>query len=130
MSRPGAGFTLLEVLVALAILGLAVVASIQGFAQGLRLLRVAAEHQEATLLADRKLREVVAPAAGHDSGIEGRFTWERTTAAVALPDGEATGAWPLYAVTVRVAWGATRAVELATLRLAPPPPPADNEASR
>jgi len=35
-----AGFTLLEVLVAFAILSIAIVAGIQAFAQGLRLLRV------------------------------------------------------------------------------------------
>src|SRR3989442_9387407 len=49
-----AGFTLLEVLVALAILSIAVVASIQGFAQGLRLLKLAGDHQQATLIADQK----------------------------------------------------------------------------
>ena len=48
-----AGFTLIEVLVALAILSLAVVASIQGFAQGLRLLRLAGDHQQAMLLRRR-----------------------------------------------------------------------------
>src|SRR6267143_1143660 len=50
-ARPGArctaGFTLLEVLVAFAILSVAVVALIQGFAQGLRLLKVAGDHQQA-----------------------------------------------------------------------------------
>ena len=67
MRRPPAleaGFTLIEVLVALAILSLAVVASIQGFAQGLRLLRLAGDHQQAMLLADQKMREVVEPKEG------------------------------------------------------------------
>ena len=49
------GFTLLEVLVALAILGVAVVASIQGFAQGLRLLKLAGDHQDAMMVADPRM---------------------------------------------------------------------------
>jgi len=72
------GFTLLEVLVALAILGFAVVVSIQAFASGLRLLKLSGEHQEAMLLADLKAREVTAPTQpARDSGVQGPFTWER-----------------------------------------------------
>ena len=41
------GFTLLEVLVAMAILGLALVALLQLSAQGLRLLRLAEDRQKA-----------------------------------------------------------------------------------
>ena len=74
------GFTLLEVLVALAILSVAVVASIQGFAQGLRLLKLSGDHQEATLLADQKMREVVVPVEGREEGTETRFQWIRTVA--------------------------------------------------
>ena len=52
------GFTLLEVLVAFAILGVAVVTAIQGFAGGLRLLRLAGEHQQAMLLAIFSINEI------------------------------------------------------------------------
>jgi type II secretion system protein I len=76
--RGDGGFTLLEVLVALAILGTAVVASIQGFAAGLRLLKLAGDHQQAILLADQKMREVTVLEDGKEEGTEGAFTWERT----------------------------------------------------
>ncbi len=111
------GFTLLEVLVALAILGVAVVASIQGFAAGLRLLKLAGDHQHAMLVADQKLREVMKPAEGHQDGIEGAFTWERTTSVVPAPElAGATGPmWRVYRIDVRVRWE-KRSVELATLR--------------
>ena len=66
MKRRDAGFTLLEVVVALAILSLAVVAAIQGFAQGLRLLKLAGDHQRAMLLADEKAREVLEPDEGRE----------------------------------------------------------------
>src|SRR5262249_47727185 len=87
-SRAGssAGFTLLEVLVAFAILSVAVVAVIQGFAQGLRLLKVAGDHQRAVLLADQKAREVVNPIEAHDKGQEDEFDWERTVSIVKTPD--------------------------------------------
>ena len=118
------GFTLLEVLVALAILSVAVVAAIQGFAQGLRLLKLAGDHQEAMLIADRKTREIVIPDEGRDEGTEGRFHWERTTRRVEAPDLAPFGSPPrfrVYEIDVRVRWEGERQVEVATLRTAPVP---------
>jgi general secretion pathway protein I len=114
-----AGFTLLEVLVAFAILSIAVVASIQGFAQGLRLLKAAGDHQQAMLLADQKIREVVAPAEEQKSGTEGPFTWERTISIDPVPElarSPSTEPWKIYRIAVRVGWGDKSRVELVTLR--------------
>jgi general secretion pathway protein I len=114
-----AGFTLLEVLVAFAILSVAVVAVIQGFAQGLRLLKVAGDHQQAVLLADQKAREVVNPVEAHDKGQDGAFDWERSVTIVATPDLERTPAtrkWHVYQIDVKVRWGETRGVQVMTLR--------------
>ena len=86
MTRSTAGFTLLEVLVAFAILSVAIVASIQGFAQGLRLLRTAGDHQQAILIADQKIREIVTPMEEQKSGTEGPFTWERTITVDPTPE--------------------------------------------
>jgi general secretion pathway protein I len=124
------GFTLLEVLVALAILGLAIVVSIQGFASGLRLLKLSGEHQEAMLLADLKAREVTTPTeAARDNGTEGSFTWEREVKQVVTPDLEVEGRsvkWRQWEVDVSVRWGDARQVTVATLRTvagdgSPPP---------
>ena len=117
--RANAGFTLLEVLVAFAILSLAVVAAIQGFAGGLRLLRLAGEHQQAILLADQKIREVIVPAEERRGAVEGGYTWERTITIVPTPDlsrTPATETWHLYLIMVKVRWGDRRSVEVATLR--------------
>jgi len=116
-----AGFTLLEVLVALAILSFAVVASIQGFAQGLRLLKLAGDHQQAMLLADQKVREIVNPVEGQDQGIEGSFRWERTTKAIEGADIAQPGTpqrVPVYEIDVRVSWDPRRQIEIRTLRMA------------
>ena len=118
--RGEAAFTLLEVLVALAILGLAIVVSIQGFASGLRLLKLSGEHQEAMLLADLKAREIAAPTEpGRDTGTEGPFTWEREVKQVVTPDLEVdgrVGRWRQWEVDVHVRWGDHRQVSVATLR--------------
>jgi general secretion pathway protein I len=114
-----AGFTLLEVLVAFAILSVAVVAVIQGFAQGLRLLKVAGDHQRAVLLADQKAREVVNPVEARDRGQDGAFDWERTVTIVTTPDLDRTPAtrkWHVYQIDVKVRWGDTRGVQVVTLR--------------
>jgi len=122
MKRADAGFTLLEVVIALAILSLAVVTCIQGFAQGLRLLKLAGDHQRAMLLADQKAREVVDPDEGKDEGTEGNFRWERKTTVVPAPDLTPTVGvprWRVYEIDVRVSWDERRQVEVAMLRTVP-----------
>lgn len=114
------GFTLLEVLVALAILSIAVVASIQAFAQGLRLLKLSGDHQQAMLLADQKVREVVEFKEGREDGVEGRMRWERTLRSLEAPDLVPAGSLPagrVYQVDVRVSWEPQRVVEIRTLRM-------------
>jgi type II secretion system protein I len=114
------GFTLLEVLVALAILSLAVVVCIQAFAGGLRLLKLSGEHQEAMLIADQKAREITSPTSGGvETGTDGPYTWEREVKIVATPDLDVEGRtvkWRVWEVDVRVRWGDHRQVSLATLR--------------
>ena len=114
------GFTLLEVLVALAILGVAVVASIQGFAGGLRLLKLSGDHQDAMLMADRKVREVVTLEEGREEGTEERFQWNRTIARVPMPelaDLTRPNPWTVYRIDVHVRWDERREVHLATLKM-------------
>lgn len=120
------GFTLLEVLVALAILGLAVVTMIQLFAQGLRLLKVSGEYQQAIHLADQKAREVETVREGREAGQDGLFQWERSTMLTSVPEELiVTSPAPvrLFRVSVEVRWGGNRTVEVATLRTAREPLP-------
>jgi general secretion pathway protein I len=114
------GFTLLEVLVAFAILSLTVVVAVQGFAQGLRLLKLSGDHQSAILIADQKAREVVMPKEGHENGTEGAYTWERTIKELPAPELDVPGRaarWHVYQIDVQVAWGdGKRTVGISTLR--------------
>lgn len=123
--RGEAGFTLLEVLVAVVILSVAVVTLVQLASQGLRLLRLSSDYQEAVLLADRVVRGGDASTEGIETGQEGRFNWERRAKLVAVPDDLApvgSAAPRLFAFSVIVRWGTGRNLEVATLRLAPAAP--------
>lgn len=113
------GFTLLEVLVALTILGLAIVTLMQLSSQGLRLLRLSDDYQQAVLVADRVARGTDAIEARVDAGREGPFEWERRVTPVPVPEELTSGAGPpprLYALSVAVRWGSNRTLELTTLR--------------
>ena len=123
--RADAGFTLLEVLVAVVILSVAVVTLVQLVSQTLRLLKLSSDYQEAVLLADRVTRAGEVSIEGVETGQEGRFSWERRATLVAVPDDLAPvgSASPrLLALSVAVHWGTGRTLEVATLRLAPANP--------
>jgi type II secretion system protein I len=113
------GFTLLEVLVALTILAVAVVAFMQLSSQGLRLLHLSGDYQRAVVVADRLARTTEVLGEGAETGQEGRFQWERRVRLVPVPEELTPGAGPklhLYALSVAVHWGRNRTLELASLR--------------
>ena len=119
-ARDQNGFTLLEVLVAMVVLSVAVVTFIQLASQGLRLLRVSGEHQEAVMLADRLARADDPSRETVETGREGAFEWERRTKLVPVPPdlgSIGSNAPRLLSLSVTVKWGG-RSVEVATLRLA------------
>ncbi len=127
MSRPGiraqSGFTLIEVLVALVVLSVAVVAVLQLFGGGLRLARASGDHLEATLLASTMLSDLAWETLeeGTTEGSVGAFRWSRqiTVDPALLPE-EPDPARPdpvrLARVSVDVRWGRNRHVELVTIR--------------
>jgi prepilin-type N-terminal cleavage/methylation domain-containing protein len=121
-SRVESGFTLLEVLIALAILGTAVVVSIQGVSQGLRLLKAAGDQQEAITVADQKAREVLVPTEGMETGSAGRFSWQRTARVLETPEltpANAAQKWRVFQISVVVTWDGERRLEVSTLRTVP-----------
>ncbi len=119
--RSQRGFTLLEVLIALTVLGLGAVVLIQLSAQGLRLVKQSDDHQGAVVLADRLARETPVLAEGIEQGREGPLTWERRVTHVAIPETLQPPGGPiprLLALTVTVRWSRDASLTLATLRTA------------
>ncbi len=122
-SRPDGGFTLIEVLVALLVLGTVAVAVLQLFGGGLRLARAAGDHADAILLASAKLAELEPGPLeeGSATGETGPFRWTRRVSLEpgllpVEPNTPDTVGLKLARVTVEVRWGASRQAQLVTLR--------------
>lgn len=101
------------------ILGLALVALLQLSAQGLRLLRLSEDYQDAVRLADHLARGAEPAAEQVEAGDQGTLHWERRVTLVPVPEELSPAAGPrsrLYAVAVAVRWGRNRTLELASLR--------------
>jgi general secretion pathway protein I len=121
-----AGFSLLEVLVAFAVLALSAGAVLQAFSNGLRGLALSEEYSRATLLAESNLASV----AGEDAfkqveqtgSFDERYRWRRTIHPYARQGQEENAGSVMrpYEVKVEVSWaehGVERSVSLTTLRL-------------
>ena len=128
--RRSAGFTLVEVLVALAIVGLALGAVAATFGNSLTAHETAADAEAALAVAEEQLALAAAsPRPGITRGtFAGRFAWQTNIAPYDDGDKAAdpTHLLPvLYRVGVSVAWRdgrRGREVALSTLRLGPAPP--------
>jgi general secretion pathway protein I len=125
------GFSLLEVLVAFAILSVSLGVLLQVFATGLRNAGTADDYTQATLYAQSILAAIGREAPLGESMREGpvndRFSWRSTVSAFSegMPDPEKTRL-RAYRVSVEVFWPGLlrpRSVLLETLRLAPLEPP-------
>lgn len=95
----GRGFTLVEVLLALVIIGASVLIIAQGLASSARASAVAQETTAAAQLAAQKMAEVEAGAIDYSRGSSGTaepFTWEVIPGTSSTTD--------LFPVTVRVSW--------------------------
>lgn len=125
------GFSLLEVLVAFAILSVSLGVLLQVFATGLRNAGVADDYTQATLYAESILaaygRETPLGEGVREGPINDRFSWRGAVSAdvEGMPDPEKTRmrAWR---VRVEVFWRGllqTRSVMLETVRLTPLEPP-------
>lgn len=120
------GFTLLEVLVAFAVLAVSLGVAFEIFSTGMRNSRAADAYSRATLHAESTLERVASEApltAGEDTGEFGDgFAWRAVVRPYPIEgvDGDAEGAARAMEVVVSVAWQdgqRQRSITLATLRL-------------
>jgi len=125
--RGTSAFTLVEVLIALSVIAIALVALLHLQVISIRLFDRADRLTRATLLADLKMAEVLSagyPELGTESGAfdeedEPReFNWQTTVTDVELEQLEDAGVTGLRRVHVQVSWeesGQSRQVEMTTL---------------
>lgn len=123
------GFTLLEVMIAIAILGISVVLTMQLFAGALSSTALSRHYTEATFLARHKLEELGLDdqlKSGNQSGdFEGdyeKYSWQAEVSPFALPQpiemNEEAARPELLQIKLLVSWeerGKTQKVELVTL---------------
>jgi general secretion pathway protein I len=121
------GFSLLEVLVAFAILSISLGVLLQVFATGLRNAGIADDYTRAVLYAESILaaigREVPLAEGEHSGPVNEQFSWRSTVRAYAegMPESEQPR-FQAYRISVEVYWPGLvqdRSVILETLRLAP-----------
>ena len=127
--RSSSGFSLLEVLVAFAILSLSLGVILQIFSTGLRSASLGEQYTRAVALAETKLTEIESSEVLREGDAEGEFDQDfRWHVTVRLAEwweqagGETLPVWP-YELIVEVLWGDApreRSVTLATLRPARP----------
>ena len=117
MRRGEAGFTLIEALVALAILGVALAAVLRAYGAGFRSAERAEMQTHALLLAESRLAEAATTLRepGERRGSDGGYAW-RVSAAPFPIDGVAK---PLLRLEVRVSAPNGSEARLTTLRLPP-----------
>jgi general secretion pathway protein I len=116
------GFTLLEVIVALAILAVGFALAMELLANGVRSAKASEDYTQAVLLAQQKMAEIAVTrdlAGRSDAGeFGGGFRW---IAEVQPIEQEETLPGRLYNVRVRVTWPGRRgekSIDLQTLRMA------------
>lgn len=116
------GFTLLEVMIALAILGIGFALAMELLATGVRSVKTSEEYTQAVLLAHQKMAEIAdtTPLKGSAEQGESSRGLRWSSELQALPQDEALPA-QLYRVRVRVTWPGRRgekSLDLYSLRMA------------
>lgn len=122
------GFTLLEVMIAIAILGVALTVILQLFAQGLDSAKRSGEYSKAVLYAKEKMEELIAMddlAEGEESGeFDDVYRWHREIKPAELEDEEDQESYQplpmeIFELSVRVSWlsdGKDKSFEVNTLK--------------
>lgn len=118
------GFSLLEVLVAFAILSMSLGVLYQAFSNSLRNVGASGDYSRAMIIAEARLAEAMAEvpiSEGGDHGeVDERYKWEVTVQRYEYAEEEFASRFTPYQIQVMVSWRDgkhTREYQLSTLRL-------------
>ncbi len=110
------GFTLLEVIIAIAIMGISIVLIMQLFSGGLRSGKTAADYTTAVIHAREKMEETLINPSTSTGDFGDGYSWQAEAAPYSHGEKEDS---KLLKITVKVSWSEkNRAVELVTLKAA------------
>ncbi|MDX9715690.1 MAG: type II secretion system protein [Dissulfurispiraceae bacterium] len=108
------GFTLLETIVALAIMSVGIVLVLQLFSGGLRSAGISGDYTTAVIYARQIMEEQLLKPEQAAGSFDDRYTWQADLSDFDSP--EYVGA-KIKKIVVTVRWGKARSVELSTLKL-------------
>jgi general secretion pathway protein I len=119
-----AGFTLLEIIIALTILSIGLVSAIEVFSNNLRLVLFSKDYTQALLHAREQIEEASLSSSLEEGAETGEFSdgykWQRTITPYLLDEEEEEPSpAKMFEIRVKVSWSSgnrTRDVELTTLR--------------
>lgn len=117
------GFTLVEILVAFAILALTLAAVMQALSGGLRILSTSDAHSIALRIAETRLAEAgrsMPLESSVETGEDGRYRWRLEITPYDGKAGPGSAIPSAYTVRVSVSWGGGRNLTLSTVKLGPP----------
>ena len=125
--RSSKGFTVLEVIIALAIMGIGLVVVMELFSGALRSGRLSKDYTEAFIYARGKMDEVlIDPEEGSDTGeFKNLFRWESEVTRIETEDSgfkTEEQRWKTYKIKVKVLFpglGGEKSIELVTLKIIP-----------
>ena len=117
-SRGGAGFTLIEVIIAMALLSICLVMIMQLFARGLKSARISCDYTRAVIIAKGKMEELSKNPVSESGELEEGYRWETE----ALPyEEDEDERYNLMKIKVKVFWGDVsnreRSIELVSLKV-------------
>lgn len=110
------GFTLLEVIIAVAIMGISMVLIMQLFSGGLRLGKTSGDYTAAVIHAREKMEEMlISPEAGAGE-FDNKYKWQSEVSSYSTAEKKDS---KLIRISVKVSWQENKALELVTLKAAP-----------
>ena len=107
------GFTLLEVIIAIAIMGISIVLIMQLFSGGLRLGKISGDYTAAVIHAREKMEEMLIKPEASAGKFDSKYKWQSEVSSYSTAEKKDS---KLLKISVKVSWQENKALELVTLK--------------